>query len=259
MRVTFTVVSLLLIISSQELFASHVADPSDARLISYFAQNTTFDGIKPEKREHSGQLTESDEVHTLDQMTLLGQYGALSDTTPVNREGDMLELDDERKQQFEKIAEGKANDFGKYLERISNKEEVEADKLAAIASACQLFVSDSSKVEVSSVNRPEKEQYTVPVYLDRLRMLPYDKVALTWMRAQMVSKFRKGQDGRYYGMIAAQQLFRGYLDNKIVYQDVTEKNIEIVLAQYDVFDEGVKKKKWDVLLSNVGVKQTREK
>ena len=192
------------------------------------------------------------------QATWLNRYLVPSDTMPTGQ-GSVMELDGERKQEFEKLALMKANDFGKYLEIISNKEEVEEDKLMAITNACKLFVSDSSKVEVSSVNRPEKEQYPVPIYLDRLRMLPYDKVAMTWMQAQMVSRFRLGQDGRYYGMIAAQQLFRGYLDDEIVYQDVTEKNIEIVLAQYDVFDEGVKKKKWDVLLSNVGVKQTREK
>ncbi len=153
----------------------------------------------------------------------------------------------------------KANDFGKYLGIISNKDEVEEDKLMAVSHATKLFMSDSSKIQVSSLNQAEKRQYTVPVYLDRLRMLPYDKVELIWVKAQMVSKFRKGMDGRYYGMIAAQQLFRGYQDNKIVYQDVTEKDIEVVLDQYVVFDEGQQKKKWDVLLSSVNVKQTREK
>ena len=173
--------------------------------------------------------------------------------------GEVLVLDDERKAHFEKMALVKANDFGKYLNIVSNKDEVEEDKLMAVAHAVKLFMSDSSKIQVSSLNQSENQQYTVPVYLDRLRMLPYDKVELLWVKAQMVSKFRKGMDGRYYGMIAAQQLFRGYLDNEIVYQDVTEKDIEVVLDQYVVFDEGQQQKKWDVLLSSVNVKQTREK
>jgi hypothetical protein len=173
--------------------------------------------------------------------------------------GEVLVLDEERKAHFEKMALVKANDFGKYLSIVSNKDEVEEDKLMAVAHAVKLFMSDSSKIQVSSLNQSENQQYTVPVYLDRLRMLPYDKVELLWVKAQMVSKFRKGMDGRYYGMIAAQQLFRGYLDNKIVYQDVTEKDIEVVLDQYVVFDEGQQQKKWDVLLSSVNVKQTREK
>jgi hypothetical protein len=172
---------------------------------------------------------------------------------------EVLVLDDERKAHFEKMALVKANDFGKYLSIVSDKNEVEEDKLMAVSHAVMLFMSDSSKVQVSSLNQSESKQYTVPVYLDRLRMLPYDKVELLWVKAMMVSKFRKGVDGRYYGMIAAQQLFRGYLDNEIVYQDVTEKDIEVVLDQYVVFDEGKRQKKWDVLLSSVNVKQTREK
>lgn len=172
--------------------------------------------------------------------------------------GEVIELDEDQKLHFEKMAEVKANDFGKYLRIISTKEEDEEDKLYAIEAACKLFISDSSKIEVSSLNN-EKRQYTVPKYLDRLRMIPYDKVELIWMQAQLVSKLRPGEDGKYYGVIAAQQLFRGYLDNKIAYQDVTEKNIEVVLARYEVFDEGVKKQKWDVFLSDIGVQQTREK
>ena len=181
---------------------------------------------------------------------------AAAELTPT---GDVINLDAEQKAHFEKMAEVKANDFGKYLHIISNKEEDEEDKIYAIEAACKLFISDSSKVEVSSMNRQDKKQYTIPQYLDRLRMLPYDEVELIWMQAQLVSQLRPGEDGKYYGVIAAQQLFRGYLDNEIVYQDVTDKNIEVVLARYEVFDEGVKKQKWDVFLSDIGVQQTREK
>ncbi|MEM8965663.1 MAG: hypothetical protein AAGE93_04535 [Bacteroidota bacterium] len=172
---------------------------------------------------------------------------------------DMIDLTEEQKAHFEEMAEVKANDFGKYLRIISNKKEDEEDKLYAIEAAVKLFIDDSVKITVSSVNREEKRQFIVPEYLDRLRMLPYDKVELIWMRAQLVSRLRPGQDGKYYGVIAAQQLFRGYIDNKIQYQDVTDKNIEVVLARYEVFDEGVKKQKWDVFLSDIGVQQTREK
>ena len=191
--------------------------------------------------------------------TKLDQYITPNGGSPSAGGEGVLELDDELKAHFEKMALIKANDFGKYLTIISNKDEVEEDKLMAVSHATKLFMSDSSKIQVSSLNQADKRQYTVPVYLDRLRMLPYDKVELIWVKAQMVSKFRKGMDGRYYGMIAAQQLFRGYQDNKIVYQDVTKKDIEVVLDQYVVFDEGQQKKKWDVLLSSVNVKQTREK
>ncbi|MEM6844452.1 MAG: hypothetical protein AAF944_20285 [Bacteroidota bacterium] len=173
--------------------------------------------------------------------------------------GETIDLTPEQKAHFEEMAEVKAQDFGKYLRIISNKKEDEEDKLYAIKAAVKLFINDSVKVEVSSVNQEEKRQFLVPEYLDRLRMLPYDEVKLTWLNAQLVSQLRPGQDGKWYGVIATRQLFRGYLDNKIVYQDVTDKNIEVVLARYEVFDEGIKKQKWDVFLSDIGVQQTREK
>ncbi len=170
-----------------------------------------------------------------------------------------IELSPEQKTHFERMAEVKANDFGKYLNIISDKQEDEEDKLYAIEAAVKLFIDDSVKIEVSSMNRDEKRQFLVPEYLNRLRMLPYDDVKLTWMNAQLVSQLRPGQDGKWYGVIAARQLFRGYIDNKIVYQDVTDKNMEVVLQRYEVFDEGERKQKWDVFLSDIGVQQTREK
>lgn len=170
-----------------------------------------------------------------------------------------IKLTDEQRQYFIEKAMQKSRDLGRYLRLISSKHEIEEDKLYAIREALNLFVSDSSRVEVSSVNRDTKQQFMIKEYLERLRLLPYDKVELVWIKAQMVSRFRKGEDGRYYGVITAQQLFRGFLENDIAYQDVTEKNIEVVLDRYLVFDEGVKKHRWDVFLSDISVQQTRMK
>lgn len=170
-----------------------------------------------------------------------------------------IELTDEQLKYFRDKGLQKARDLGRYLNLISNKNETEEDKLYAINAALKLFINDSSRVEVSSLNRKSKQQYYIEEYLKRLRFLPYDKVELVWIKAQMVSRFRKGEDGKYYGIITAQQLFRGFLENEIAYQDVTEKNIEIVMDKYIVFDEGVKKQKWDVFLSDISVQQTRDK
>lgn len=176
-----------------------------------------------------------------------------------DQEEEYIKLTDEQRQYFMDKAMQKSRDLGRYLRLISNKHEVEEDKLYAIKEALNLFVSDSSRVEVSSVNRDIKQQFIIREYLQRLRLLPYDKVELVWIKAQMVSRFRKGEDGRYYGIITAQQLFRGFLENDIAYQDVTEKNIEVVLDRYLVFDEGIKKHRWDVFLSDISVQQTRMK
>lgn len=169
----------------------------------------------------------------------------------------IIELTAEQEVHFVQVAETKAHDFGKYLSLLSSQDEEVSDKLYAVEAACTLFVNDSAKVEVSSTKSMQKRQFPIRDYLDRLRVLPYDRVEITWLQAQMVCGLRPGVDGNYYGVIAAQQLFKGYLDNKVVYQDVTDKDIEVVLKRYEVFDEGEKAEKWDVFLSSIGVQQTR--
>ncbi|MEM6844454.1 MAG: hypothetical protein AAF632_19700 [Bacteroidota bacterium] len=171
----------------------------------------------------------------------------------------LVELSADEEAHFIEIAETKAGDFGRYLGIICDPRDTPEDKLYSVDAAVKLFVSDSAKIEVSSTKSERKKYFTVRDYLDRLRILPYDRVDITWMQASMVCGLRPGLDGKYYGVIAAQQLFKGYMDNKVVYQDVTEKDVEVVLTRYEVFDEGERQQKWDVFLSNIGVQQTRNK
>lgn len=182
-----------------------------------------------------------------------------SSSTTISASDKYIQLTNKELKHFRDKALQKARDLGKYLSFISNKNESEENKQYAIKAALDIFVNDSSRVEVSSLNRKKKKQFYIGEYLKRLRLLPYDKVELVWVKAQMVSRFRKGEDGKYYGVITAQQLFRGFLENEIAYQDVTEKNIEIVLDRYEVFDDGVKKQRWDVFLSDISIQQTRVK
>ncbi len=183
----------------------------------------------------------------------------VSESGHVAKANSYVNLTEAELQVFQEKAEQKGKDLGRYLALISNKQRNDEDKIYAVAAAVKLFVSDSAKVEVSTLGQAKKQQYPIKNYLKRLRLLPYDKVDLVWIKAEMVSRFRKGDDGRYYGTITAQQLFRGFIDNKIQYQDVTEKNIEVVLGQYEIFDEGAKKQQWEVFLSDISVQQTREK
>lgn len=174
-------------------------------------------------------------------------------------EVNLVELTADEEAHFIEIAETKAGDFGRYLGIICDPRDTPEDKLYSVNAAVKLFISDSAKIEVSSTKSERKKYFTVRDYLERLRILPYDRVDITWMQANMVCGLRPGLDGKYYGVIAAQQLFKGYLDNKVVYQDITEKDVEVVLTRYEVFDEGEKQQKWDVFLSNIGVQQTRDK
>jgi transcriptional antiterminator Rof (Rho-off) len=155
----------------------------------------------------------------------------------------------------------RTEDLGNYLKIITDKEEDEMDQVDAIELACLLFINsgDSSYVEVSSLHRDEKRQYLVREYLNRIRLLKYDRVELSWTDISYISKLRKGEDGNYYGVITFQQLFRGFIDGKIEYQDVTQKDIEVVLTTYEEQVRGMTIFHWDVFLSNIGVQETKEK
>ncbi len=211
-----------------------IADPADAAqgLAQVASRLDTYANVAPASATASTQATEASPYVNLTEAELRA---------------------------FQEKAEQKGKDLGRYLSLISNKQKSDEDKIYAVDAAANLFVNDSAKVEVSTLGRAEKKQYPIKFYLNRLRLLPYDRVELVWIKAEMVSRFYKGDDGRYYGTITAQQLFRGFVDNKIQYQDVTEKNIEVVLGQYEVFDQGAKKQRWEVFLSDISVQQTRER
>ncbi len=150
----------------------------------------------------------------------------------------------------------KVEDLGSYIKIIGDKttEWMEANK--AIELATELFI-DGSEVEVSSVNTPDKKRSSVPQYLNRLKLLKYDKVEVSWSKIQYVSDLRKGMDGNYYGVITFEQSFTGFIDNRVIYGDKTDKNIEIVLTTYGKSSGGIIEETWDVLLGNIGVVETR--
>ena len=170
-----------------------------------------------------------------------------------------LELDGIDYDLYSKKALKKTEDLGLYIGLITNKTTDMMDKKDAIDLAVQLFINEEAKVEVSSVtNSNEKRQYPIRKYLDRIRLLQYDKVEVKWRNISYVSKLRKGVDGNYYGVITVQQVFRGYKDGMIVYQDVTQKDLEVILTTYEKQVDGVTETKWDVFLSDIGVTETKE-
>jgi len=170
--------------------------------------------------------------------------------------GPELDLDKASYEQFKQKSLQKTEDLGKYLNLIANKstESVVASK--AIEQAVGLFFSDSSYVETTKSNG-ERHQEHIRKYLNKLKLLKYSKVLIEWTDISYVSNLRKGPDGFYYGVISLQQKFSGFIDNKLVYSDVTRKNIEIVLKTYTKEVEGETVELWDVFLNNVGISASR--
>ncbi len=183
----------------------------------------------------------------------LGDMNTFS-STEVREKLNMDEIDYEM---FTQKALQKAEDLGWYLSELCNKKVDAFDKKKAEENAIKLFIHDSTWVEVSSLNRKEKDRYRIRQYLQRIRLLEYDQVELTWRNINYITKLRLAPDGNYYGTITVQQLFRGIIDGKVQYQDVTQKDIEVVLTAYKLEKEGKTETAWDVFLSDIGVQQTK--
>jgi hypothetical protein len=170
--------------------------------------------------------------------------------------GPELDLDAASYEQFKQKSLQKADDLGKYLNLIANKSTESAVANKAVDQAVGLFVSEESTVETTKPNG-EKDQQPIRNYLNKLKLLKYSKVLIEWTDISYVSNLRRGPDGFYYGVISLQQKFSGFIDNKLVYSDVTKKNIEVVLKTYKKEVEGESVELWDVFLNNVGISASR--
>ncbi|HPI11574.1 MAG TPA: hypothetical protein PLK63_11075 [Catalimonadaceae bacterium] len=170
--------------------------------------------------------------------------------------GPELDLDKASYEQFKQKSLQKTDDLGKYLNLIANKSTESSVASKAVEQAVGLFFSDSSLVETTKPNG-EKDQQPIRHYLNKLKLLKYSKVLIEWTDISYVSNLRKAPDGFYYGVISLQQKFSGFIDNKLVYSDVTRKNVEVVLKTYKKEVEGESVELWDVFLNNVGISASR--
>jgi hypothetical protein len=159
--------------------------------------------------------------------------------------------------EFSDKAMQKIDDLGSFISLISSKETYPDQANQAIDLAVNLFVSEEAVVEVSTVGYSALVKRKIREYLNRLKLLKYDKVDIRWADLNYVSNFRKGPDGNYYGTVSLKQTFQGYVDNQVVYSDVTQKEIEVVLKSMEKAIEGKEQMVWDVLLSDMGVVDTR--
>ncbi len=72
-----------------------------------------------------------------------------------------------------------------------------------------------------------------------------------------IGELERQEDGSYKGIITVQQVFAGEIDGQRVYGDVTVKNIEIDIRQYDKLTKDGMKKFWDVFLGDISVVTTQ--
>jgi hypothetical protein len=160
---------------------------------------------------------------------------------------------------FSLKAEQKTKQLTEYINIISSNKTSRDQATKSIDQACQLFSSPGDQVEVSSVNTKEKNKYVIRSYLNRLQLKcgQYDEIKIEYAKVGYASQFKQGTDGNYYGVVTLVQTFKGYIDGKAVYADVTKKNITIVVKKYEKEIEGGSVIGWTVFLSDIGVVETK--
>lgn len=159
--------------------------------------------------------------------------------------------------EFSDKALQKIEDFTNFLSIISSKETYPESANQAIDLSVELFVNEDVQVEISTKGYSQSVKRKIRDYLTRLKLLKYDKVEIQWAEINYVSNFRKAPDGNYYGTLTVMQTFRGYRDNQVVYSDVTQKDVEVVIKGMEKSIQGQKEMVWDVLLSDIGVVDTK--
>ena len=167
-------------------------------------------------------------------------------------------LSDEDLKIFATNAIQKTKELTNYINTITDKTIKDNEiKLKSVDLAVDLFVSENNVVEVSKKNREKVISYKIREYLNKLRVLPYTKVKITYYDIQYISDFKKGTDGKYYGVITFFQKFEGFIEGKPVYSDVTQKNIEVVIDKVTTIYGSKKVERWNVLLGNITVAETK--
>lgn len=173
------------------------------------------------------------------------------DTTNIS------DLSDKQKEAFSKEALKKTHELSNYIKVISNKDQSFEKRIRATELALKLFYNDEQLVQISSKNDDYISNTTIKQYLNDLRILPYQRVEIEWYDIAYIREFKKGMDGKYYATITIFQRFKGFDgDGNMLYDDVTEKTIEIVVEKRIKRIGDVAVELWDVLLRNIKVVQT---
>jgi hypothetical protein len=168
-----------------------------------------------------------------------------------------LSLDDASLEQFRTKSLQKIEELRLYLNGIANKSTEQAVAENMVRQAVALFIHDTVTVETTRQNGEKKQEF-IRNYLTKLRMLKYSSVKIEWSETQYISSIKKAPDGNYYGVVSFIQKFTGDIpDSKKVFEDVTRKNIEVILKSYTKEVDGESLELWDVFLGNIGISASK--
>jgi len=170
---------------------------------------------------------------------------------------DEINLSDADIQVFKEQTKQKVEEFQQYIITLGSKDEPAEKRNMAEKEALKLFYK-GSQMEISlvmpdgsiqKVNRPMEK------YLARLKSLPFTKVVIKFYDIAYISNFTKGPDGKYYSTATIIQEFTGFNGDKLIYTDVTKKEVEIIVDLVE--DKFFNEKRWKIFLGDIKASETK--
>ncbi|MCG8387631.1 MAG: hypothetical protein MJA30_18925 [Cytophagales bacterium] len=175
--------------------------------------------------------------------------------TKAQTEAEDHDLEFEEKLKIDSLALEKVKDLKAYIRIIGSKETSFSEASRVIDRALELF-SEGSVVGVSSLGSDEVQTYEMRKYFERLMALNYDQVEIDWYDIQYISDLEMTPDGKYVGVITIFQRFQGSIGDKLMYKDVTKKDITVFVEKKQMQIDGDIIDFWDVLLGDIVVSET---
>ena len=167
-----------------------------------------------------------------------------------------LQLSEAQKFDFKDKALRKTKALSNYISTIANKSKEETQRNKAIDLAVKLFMQEDNTVEVSSLNK-ENKRFRIRAYLNKLKLLPYSNVEITWYDMFFASNFTKRTDGKYEATATIYQRFVGTTNEGGKYIDITKKSITIIIEQIEIKTGDQVATVWEVFLGDVKVEETK--
>jgi hypothetical protein len=170
---------------------------------------------------------------------------------------DEINLSEQDIELFKEQTKQKVEEFQQYIITLGSKDEPSEKRNMAEKEALKLFYK-GAQMEISMVQPDEtvvKVNRPMEKYLARLKSLPYTRVVIRFYDIAYIRDFTKGPDGKYYSTATIIQEFTGFNDDNIIYTDVTQKDIEIIIDIVE--DSFFMEKRWKIFLGDIKATETK--
>lgn len=113
--------------------------------------------------------------------------------------------------------------------------------------------NEDALVETTNSKSGDKSSKKIRQYFTHLSQLNYRKVEMTASDIKFVSKFHLGPDKKWHASAVIIQDFKGFRDNSVVYKDLTNKTIDIIINTFEEEKDGQTVTKFEIYLGNISV------